>query len=350
MDSRVVKLMRRKQFTQRTSEWYEIRTSMITASSAASLLIKDTKTCESYVKSYDLEETFDYSGKCCNPYSSKKQYFLDKCKQKTFFGNVATMWGQKYEPVVTDIYSKEQEKDVMEFGLLAHTDPELNFIGASPDGITPDGVMIEIKCPFRRKITGIPPFYYWIQVQLQLEVCDLEFCDFVEYEFMEFETKEEFINDDLLDIEVLNKGLFIKVERISREGLVDTKGTQYVYPEKQFIDNQEELFKWADIQLNKLPGMISEDFSDSKFNFSLVFWKVVNRSIVRINRDREWFKNITPDLKEGYERMKYYQTGENYKELLLKKVPKRFVKGDTLVLDEICKDTLEDHEKCILDD
>jgi putative phage-type endonuclease len=348
MDSRVAKLLRRKQFAQRTSEWYEIRTSMITASSAASLLNKNKKTCESYVNEYDLTETFDYSEKCCNPYSSKKQYFLDKCKQKTFFGNTATMWGQKYEPVVTDIYSKEHNKDVMEFGLLAHQDPELSFIGASPDGITPDGVMIEIKCPFRRKITGIPPLYYWIQVQLQLEVCDLEYCDFVEYEFMEFETKEEFINDDLLDIDVINKGLFIKVERITKEGLIDTKGTQYVYPEKQFIDNPEDLFKWADTQLSKLPDMISEDFTDSKFNFSLVFWKVVNKSITRITRDKEWFNRIVPDLRQGFEKMKYYQTEENYKELLVKKIPARFVKGETLVLEEPTQEHQE--EACVLND
>ena len=181
MDQKVLKLIRKKQYAQRSEEWYKVRKNLITASSAASCLIRDIKTCESYVKEYRLEEIFDYNNKCCNPYSTKKQYFLDKSGYGSQFkGNIATFWGQKYESVVTDLYSNKFNKDVLEFGLIIHDNPEYSWLGASPDGITPDGVMIEIKCPFRRKITGIPPMYYWIQVQLQLEVCDLEYCDFVE--------------------------------------------------------------------------------------------------------------------------------------------------------------------------
>jgi putative phage-type endonuclease len=175
MDSRVVELLKRRQYEQRTPEWYEVRTSLVTASSAASLLVRDKKTCEDYIKEYELEEIFKLDGKCCNPYSTKLKYFLDKCKQGKFTGNVATFWGQMYEPVVTDLYSLEYSTNVMEFGLMTH--PKYPWLGASPDGICPNGVMLEIKCPYRRKITGITPFYYWIQVQLQLEVYNLEFKD-----------------------------------------------------------------------------------------------------------------------------------------------------------------------------
>ena len=82
-----------------------------------------------------------------------------------------------------------------EFGLIGH--PKYSFLGASPDRICNhyklDGIhkskyvgrMLEIKCPLVRKIKmsgpivdNICPIYYWIQVQLQLECCDLEECDF----------------------------------------------------------------------------------------------------------------------------------------------------------------------------
>ena len=180
----ITRLQYKKQYEQRTPEWYDIRRSLITASSAACLLNRNSDTCDQYINEYKLHDVFDKNNKCCNPYSSKNNYFLDKCKQGTFTGNVATYWGQKYESVVTDLYSNLYNTHVIEFGLLIHD--TLHWLGASPDGITIDGVMIEIKCPFRRKITGIPPLYYWIQVQLQLEVCGLEYCDFVEYEFTEF--------------------------------------------------------------------------------------------------------------------------------------------------------------------
>ena len=43
------------------------------------------------------------------------------------------MYGQKFEQVVSNIYSQLNQIDVIEFGLLVH--PEHKFLGASPDGI-----------------------------------------------------------------------------------------------------------------------------------------------------------------------------------------------------------------------
>ena len=50
--------------------------------------------------------------------------------------------------------------------------------------------MLEIKCVWSRIINGIPKNDYWMQVQLQLAVCNLEFCDFLEC-FIEETTDEE---------------------------------------------------------------------------------------------------------------------------------------------------------------
>ena len=46
-----------------------------------------------------------------------------------------------------------------------------------------------------RKITGIPKEEYWIQMQLQMETCNLNECDFLETRFCEYESKEEFEKD-----------------------------------------------------------------------------------------------------------------------------------------------------------
>lgn len=340
MDKRVCKLVRKKQYAQRTQEWFDVRKNLITASSAASCLTRNLKTCESYVKEYSLEDIFDYNDKCCNPYSTKKQYFLDKTGHGgSFKGNTATYWGQKYEPVVTDLYSKNTNKEVMEFGLILHDSPDLHFLGASPDGITPDGVMIEIKCPFRRKITGVPPLYYWIQVQLQLEVCDLDFCDFVEYTFVEFLSEEEFLDDSTIEsFTPLSKGAIIQIDKGDSNG--DPSQSQYIYPPKEFLNSDKDIILWVNTQLEKLPEALKQQ--DEFVKISPIYWKVSEKNVLRIKRDKTWFNNVKEDLKTTYDKILYYKTDDNYLELLKKK--KEFVKGKSICLDFTSD---EEDEKCI---
>jgi len=81
--------------------------------------------------------------------------------------------------------------------------PHINhsFIGASPDGINVDpksdryGRMIEIKNIVNRDITDKPKEEYWIQMQVQMETCDLDECDFIETRFKEYESPEAYADD-----------------------------------------------------------------------------------------------------------------------------------------------------------
>jgi putative phage-type endonuclease len=157
---------------QRTPEWYALRKQMITASDWATAL-----------------------GKSKN--QGKRNLILKKCDRGVpFTGNVYTQWGQKYEPVANRIYELRQGVKVHEFGVLRH--PKYYFLGASPDGITPDGIMLEIKCPPLRVIDGKVPVGYMIQVQGQLEICDLEYCDF--------------FNVNLKNMQILKNILWIRVK------------------------------------------------------------------------------------------------------------------------------------------
>lgn len=71
-------------------------------------------------------------------------------------------------------------------------------MGASPDGINVDvnseryGRMLEIKNIVNREINGIPKKEYWVQMQMQMEVCDLDECDFLETKFVEYENADVF--------------------------------------------------------------------------------------------------------------------------------------------------------------
>lgn len=275
MNQQVLKLQNIKQYAQLTPEWYSARQYIITASSAAVLLNKSKEVCSSYVKSFCLEKIFEYNdNKSCNPYSNKLSYIKEKSGicPTSFTGNFATLWGQKYEEIASNIYSIMTNSEILEFGLIVH--PELNWLGASPDGITTTGTMLEIKCPPRRKISGIPPLYYWIQVQLQLEVCDLESCDFFECDFREYLSLEEFMDDTLDDCVIYYKGIIIKKEN---------ENNKYIYPNKNTIND-----------INKINKTI-EKYSD-KDKYSIIFWKLINYSNVKIYRDKEWFNTVKPLL------------------------------------------------------
>ena len=88
-----------------------------------------------------------------------------------------------------------------DFGCIPHK--EFKNIGASPDGINTDpkssryGRMVEVKNRFSESvpITGIPKEEYWIQMQLQMNVCELNECDFLETRFKQYDNYQDFIND-----------------------------------------------------------------------------------------------------------------------------------------------------------
>jgi len=152
---------------QRSQEWLDLRENMITASDAASAIGESR---------YESEDAF-----------VKKKVLRTK-----WAGNAATEHGTRLEPLVRDLYDAKYNRKSHEIGLVQHR--EYPWLGASPDGVTEDGILVEIKCPLTRKIEPNVPKHYWPQVQLQLEITDLEECDFVQYRPAKNESSEaEFV-------------------------------------------------------------------------------------------------------------------------------------------------------------
>jgi len=313
MDPRVAKLVMKKKVEQRSPEWYQIRSNLITASSASNLLIRDD-TCDYYIKEYNLQNVFLKNKKCCNPYGSKNQYILDKVTSPKFKGSVATYHGQKYEDVVCDIYRNKYNTEIIDFGIIQHE--KYSWLGASPDGITPDGVMIEIKCPYRRKITGIPPLYYWIQVQLQLEVCDLDECHFVEYEFTEFETEEEFRDDTTLETNCFNKGAVLALHKVDKDMTILVGESEYIYPPKEILDDTEKIIEWVRYKKSYLDNLVNEKEYINQPIVQVNFWKVSDFSIIKIDRNKDWFNSVRPVFEKAWNEILYYKKNDNYKHLL----------------------------------
>ena len=105
---------------QKSEEWLAERKKRLTASDgAASIGIKSNGT-------------------------TQKDLLFRKCGLKEFNGNIATRHGERYEDVAREIYEQRYNTKVYETGLCIH--PEHKWLGGSPDGITIDGILIEIKC------------------------------------------------------------------------------------------------------------------------------------------------------------------------------------------------------------
>ena len=172
---------------QRSPEWFAMRRGAITASDGGVVLGK-------------------------NKYEKQFDFILKKTVGKKFSSNKFCYHGKMLEEPATMIYQYRMNVTVEEFGLMMHN--KYSFLGASPDGIVNHykldgkhktkevGKMLEIKCPLSRKINmngpikdHICPIYYWIQVQLQLECCNLEECDFWQCDIKLYKSREEFIND-----------------------------------------------------------------------------------------------------------------------------------------------------------
>ena len=269
---RQVELLRNiPQPEQRSDEWYKLRDSMLTASDWATVL-------------------------GTNPYSNKNTLLLKKCgKNIPFPSNSAIDWGVKYEDAAVQIYEQRNNMEVLLFGCLRH--PTINFLGASPDGISKNGVMLEIKCPSSRKITGEPPVYYWTQVQAQLEVCELDRCDFLECKIEEYTSREGYENDNSNNDYTLNSRGYEKgcvLEFLNKP----TKTYSFKYSPLGIIG--EELDKWI-----KTTVELTEN-GDLMFACES-YWKLVQISCIPIFRNQEWFNASYKTLKECWDDILYWR-------------------------------------------
>ena len=102
-------------------------------------------------------------------------------------------------------------------------------MGASPDGITKDGIMLEIKCPYTRVMNGTVPPQYWAQVQGQLEVCGLDMCDYLECKLVKYDTFSDYLADPTDE-----KGILLTFENKERN---------YVYEYSDFAIGREQYEK-----------------------------------------------------------------------------------------------------------
>jgi putative phage-type endonuclease len=269
LQDKIEHLKNKPQPVQRTDEWYAFRHNLITASNAH--------------KAFDSQSTINQLiYEKCQPLKSNS---LEEDKNKMVNTNTPFHWGQKYEPVSVMLYEHLYKTKVDDFGCIKHE--KYNFLGASPDGINVDqnserfGRMLEIKNIVNREINGIPKKEYWIQMQLQMEVCDLDECDFLETKFMEYEKYSDFFENNIE----------IKEDNVYKKGVIlyFHNGTEckpfYVYKPLTILQN-DDILKWEE--------EIIDFYQSPQHNLIYVksiYWKLEILSCVLVLRNRNWFEN-----------------------------------------------------------
>ena len=188
-------------------------------------------------------------------------------------------WGQKYEPISVMLYEYLYDTKIGDFGCIKH--PKYNFIGASPDGINIDennsryGRMLEIKNIVNRVIDGIPKMEYWIQMQIQMETCDLNECDFLETQFKEYNNYNEFIEDGTFYLNKDNKLKGIIIAFI--------KDGRIIYEYAPLYLNKEDFNKWEKEILDK---------NNDKEWLQNIYWYLEKYSNILVLRNKLWFNRI----------------------------------------------------------
>lgn len=290
-----IKILQEKpQPDQRTPEWYTRRNNLITASAASKAFGSQASVNQLVYE------------KCKNQPSSQDQNQNASCSPPApLQGSVNSPlhWGQRYEPVTVMVYEHRNRTKLGEFGCIQHdTYP---FIGASPDGINIDamspiyGRMVEIKNIVNREITGSPKEEYWIQTQIQMEVCDLDECDFVETRFKEYESKEDYDADATTTQGFSANG--------NEKGIILWFQTAPALTQQGYISPPIQLYEYAPIgatpyEYDKWEAQVFTKHERLGSTWvRTIYWYLDQYSCVLVRRNRMWFEEAVPILQRLWE-------------------------------------------------
>jgi putative phage-type endonuclease len=276
---KIAKLRAAYQPAQRTPEWYAFRNNLVTASNIwkvfGSPASYNSLVCEK-----------------CRPLPEPDALIVN---ESTYVNVDSPLhWGVKYEPLSVAIYEYRNKCVVGQFGCIQH--PRVACIGASPDGIvvSPEsddyGIMLEIKNVVNREITGIPSLAYWVQMQVQMEVCDLDDCHFVETQFKEYPEAVTTADD------TPETKFYAGIANNLYNGII------LYFVKRDYVDNTPKyVYMPLDMPLEKpsIEAWIAEkkrELGETHVLFRRIHWYCETFSCVLVKRNRDWFAAAEPRL------------------------------------------------------
>lgn len=268
---------------QRTPEWYAFRQNVLTASNIWKIFsTPNTNNQLIYEKCLPQEED-----KYTNQYTNTSS---------------PMHWGQRFEPVSVMYYESTYNAKIDDFGCIPHK--TIKCLAASPDGINVTkesgryGRMLEVKNIVNRVIDGVPKMEYWIQMQVQMEVCDLDECDFLETRFVEYNSESEFNND--FSVSSFHKGLIMYFNN----------GGKPLYEYSKWGAKREEIEQWEGEMVEKHKDLLL---------VQNIYWKLEEVSCVLVLRNKLWFDVAKPMIENTWDTIVREKESGEY----IKRSPKR---------------------------
>jgi putative phage-type endonuclease len=255
---------------QRSEEWFEARKTRLTASDL-----------------YDAVKGGNISIKLAK---KKANIITDNINYNAI---PALKWGTMFEPMATRCYSQKMNNiNIHDFGLICDVDNA--HFGASPDGINELGIMLEIKCPYSRKIIdGVIPDKYKMQIQGQLAVCKLKECDYIECIFKSIESKEEYLE---LGNTTVNHGIIAE--------FYNSKG-EYIY---YYSDANKTPIECIEDMINNRDYHDINDDEKKILKFSkYTYWKLDEMIIQRVIFKPDEWETIIPKINNFWEKVEEYK-------------------------------------------
>jgi putative phage-type endonuclease len=284
-------LRSKPQPAQRTPEWYAYRREVITASNLYKIF-----------GSQALQNELIYEK--CLPIVEWDVSTSDDVVKSEVNTTSPLHWGVKYEPLSIMVYEDVYSTTIEQFGCITHD--VYSFIGASPDGINSNpsspryGRLIEIKNVKSREIDGTICEQYWVQIQTQLEVCNINECDFLETKFVEYESYNDYLEDTGPSSEEIEEdedymGFFYK-------GLIlyfhkPLEGPTYVYKPLRLKSVEEET-QWEN-------EMMVEYETKGYQWITNVYWKLEVFNCQLVLRNQFWFAKALPHISRMWDIIKY---------------------------------------------
>ena len=255
---------------QRSEEWFEARKTRLTASDL-----------------YDAVKGGNISIKLAK---KKANIITDNINYNAI---PALKWGTMFEPMATRCYSQKMNNiNIHDFGLICDVDNK--HFGASPDGINELGIMLEIKCPYSRKIIdGVIPEKYKMQIQGQLAVCKLKECDYIECIFKSIECKEDYLE---IGDTTINHGIIAE--------FYNSKG-EYVY---YYSSSNKTPSECIEEMTNNSDYHDTNNDEKNLLKFSkYTYWKLDEMIIQRVIFKPDEWETIIPKINNFWEKVEEYK-------------------------------------------
>lgn len=239
---------------QRTPEWYEARRKVLTASTFHDVCVSRGKYLEKIISE---KVAADMNRKPLPGY--------------------AILHGTILEDVACKYYEKVTGGKLHQFGLIQN--PKYPAIGASPDGASEHGVLLEIKCPYSRQLVhGEVPIKYMYQIQGQMLVCEIPRCDYLECVFTRYASAADMLSsktDNLKGVVVYNQDALNNITDVwsSEMGQSAVDACRY---------GHEEAIRRIDLKITPL--------------VNVWYWELTDVNFVPIDIDHKFIEDMLPKL------------------------------------------------------